>query len=383
MNILHITTFLQGGAGKIIKDISINQKYQGHNVYIITSKTEETGYCNYDEYLELLSEKEVHVFTIDSSFKRDIYLNLKVTEKAREIIKKYDIDFIQAHAAVPSMIGIMARSGLDKYIPVIQTMHGWGTNKEIKHENMDITIMNSLDKVVTVSNNDKELMISKGVYEDKLITIYNGLEKSDYITVDEDKIIEEIKHMKDNGYIVLGCIGTICDRKNQKLLINAVRKIDKSMKIFTVFIGEGDKLKNLREEVEALGLNEKVKLYGYRKNANKYIKYFDYFVFTSLSEGFSIAILEGFRERTPIVASNIAPFKEAIDDNITGFLFESNDVNSLIQAIEKAYFYNKDSLSIIKKNAYYKYVDNFTMEKMMIQYNNLYRSERTKRDFPL
>lgn len=383
MNILHITTFLQGGAGKIIKDISINQKYEGHNVYAITSKTEEIGYCNYDEYLEMLSEKEIPVFTIDSSFKRDIYLNLKVVETAREIIKKYNIDFIHAHAAVPSMIGIMARAGLDKYIPVIQTMHGWGTNKEMKHENMDITIMNSLDKVVTVSNNDKELMISKGVYEDKLITIYNGLEKSDYTTVDEDKIIEEIRNMKDNGYIVLGCIGTICDRKNQKLLINAVKEIDKRIKIFIVFIGEGDNLRNLREEIEALKLNQKVRLYGYRKNASRYIKYFDYFVFTSLSEGFSIAILEGFRERTPIIASSIEPFKEAIDDNITGFLFESNNVNSLIQTIEKAYFYNKDRLSIITENAYNKYMNNFTMEKMMIQYNNLYRSERTKRDFPL
>lgn len=383
MNILHITTFLQGGAGKIIKDIAINQKNRDNNVYIITSKTEEIGYCNYDEYLNLLSEKEIPVFKIDSSFKRDIYLNLQVAEKVQEIIKKYNIDFIHTHAAVPAMIGIIARSGLDKYIPVIQTMHGWGTNKELKHEKMDITIMNSLDKIVTVSNNDMSLMISKGIDKDKLVTIYNGLEKSSYTINNEDKIIEKIKYMKDNKYTILGCIGTVCDRKNHKLLVNALKKIDRSKKIFTVFIGEGDKLAKLEEQVASLGLSERIKFCGYKENASKYIKHFDYLIFTSLSEGFSIAILEGFREKTPIIASDIAPFKEVIVDSITGFLFKNNNEDSLVDVIEKAYFYDEDSLSKIRKNAYNKYINNFTFEKMMLQYNNIYRSESAKRNFPL
>jgi len=86
MNILHITTFLQGGAGRIIYNLALQQKKDGHRVIVITSRTEEPGYVNYGEYIDGLIRNDIEVYKIDSTFKRDLYLNLLVVEKAREII---------------------------------------------------------------------------------------------------------------------------------------------------------------------------------------------------------------------------------------------------------------------------------------------------------
>ncbi|ENK1242698.1 glycosyltransferase [Clostridium botulinum] len=377
MNILHITTFLQGGAGRIIKDIAFYQKYKGDNVYILTSKTGETGYCNYDEYINEFDKEGIPVFFSDSTFKRDIYLNLNVVNKLKNIIREKNIDIIHAHAAVPAMVSIIARSGLNgKYIPVIQTMHGWGTNKKPHHEKMDITIMNSLDKVVTVSKSDEKLMISKGINSLKLTTIYNGVEEKNINNIKDDEIIKELKTKKREGYNIIGCIGTICKRKNQQLLINAIKCIKNKEKIFCAFIGEGDMLEDLQLEIEHYKLESNVKFYGYRSSASKYLKWFDFFVLPSLSEGFSISILEALKEMVPVICSNIGTFTEIIEDDITGFLFESNEVKSLKQVIIKTINKeNNDKIQWVVDNANKKYKRKFTFDIMMSQYNKIYNEE--------
>ncbi|EKQ51104.1 MULTISPECIES: glycosyltransferase family 4 protein [unclassified Clostridium] len=372
MNILHITTFLQGGAGKVIKDIAFHQKHNGSNVYILTSKSHEPGYCNYEEYLDEFNEMGIFVFLIDSTFKRDLYLNLNVVSKLKEIIKKYNIDIIHAHAAIPGMIGIIARAGIDNgYVPVIQTMHGWGTNKRVEHEEVDITIMNSLDQIIAVSGSDKKLMIDKGVEPSKIITIYNGIEKENS-NEKNDELIEELKLKKKQGFNIIGCIGTICRRKNQQIIINALKDINTKQKLFCVFIGEGDMLEALENEVKQYKLEEKIKFYGYRNNASKYLKYFDFFILPSLSEGFSIGILEAFREKVPVICSNISTFKEIIEDEFTGYLFENDDVKSLREIILKVLNKNYQEKDIIIKNAYNKFCERFTIDKMFLKYDETY-----------
>lgn len=371
MNILHITTYLQGGAGKVIKDIVSYQKDEGNNVFVITTLSEEPGYCNYKEYLDYFSQHHIKCFKIDSTFKRDIYLNLKVADEVKKIIINEDIDIIHAHAAVPAMVGIIARSGLKKYVPVIQTMHGWGTNKRPEHEKMDVTIMNSIDKIISVSKSDKELMISKGILKDKITTIYNGIEKENICVVDNE-LINDIEKYKSKGYIILGSIGSVCKRKNQQLLIEALNKLPSNTKIFVAFIGEGDMIFEIQKKVQAYGLEDKVKFYGYRDKASSYIKLFDYFIFTSMSEGFSIALLEGVREKVPVIASDIPAFCECIENNVTGYLFENNNCDSLKSVIENVVLNDSINNRKIIENAYSKFKNEFTLGKILKEYECLY-----------
>ena len=161
MNILHLTTFLQGGAGRIIYSLAKDQKENGHTVIVVTSKTPEPGYENYKEYIDGFKGIELPAYQIDSSFKRDLYLNLRMAEQVREIIKRYNIDIIHAHAAIPAMIGTIARQVLNKYIPVIQTMHGYGLNKNLHQQEMDKIIMNGLDRIVAVSKDSKKILVNK------------------------------------------------------------------------------------------------------------------------------------------------------------------------------------------------------------------------------
>lgn len=378
MNIVHVTTYLQGGAGKVICDLAIAQKKLRNNVWVITSDENLNNYCNYDNYLRTLEKNQVKVIAIDSSFKREYFSNFKVIEILKNILKDEDIDIIHTHAAIPSMIGLIARSGFKKYIPVIQTMHGWGTNKTDEHELVDVTVLNSIDKVITVSNADKNLLILKGVQCENIKTIYNGIKENETIITEENDILYDIKRYKDKGFKVIGTIGSICERKNQELLVQAIKNMEKD--VFLPMIGEGDYIKYLESIAEKFGIKENVKFYGYRDNASQYIKFFDFLCLPSKSEGMPITVIESFREKIPVIGSDIECIKELIQDEKTGFVFNNNSVNSLKETLYKALNHKHNKILSIKDNAHKKYLKEFTFDTMIYKYNSLYKNKLNNGD---
>lgn len=381
MNILHITTFLQGGAGRIIYDLAKAQNRDGNAVVVVTSETLEPGYENYEEYIVGLKHEGIPTYQIDSSFKRDLYLNLKMVEQVREIIKLYDIDIIHAHAAIPALIGLIARQISNKYIPIVQTMHGYGLNKNLFQQEMDRIIMNGIDPVVAVSEDSKRILIEKGVEQNRIQVIYNGIveQYAPELEGDKELDLQEVIEWKNSNHMIFGCIGTVCEMKNQAFLLEAIKLVNNDIpNIRFVFIGEGDLLDKLRDLTVKYELQDKVRFYGYKQNANEYLKYFDCLILPSKSEGFGMVIVEAFKEKVPVIASDIDVFRELIINEKTGILFDLGDVKNLVKAIKKIVSIPPEVKKLMTQQAYEVYKRKFTFDIMKRKYDDLYISLQHK-----
>lgn len=55
MRILHATTFLQGGAGRVIASLAVAQRRSGHDVRVVADAGGESGYEHYVEYIDALA----------------------------------------------------------------------------------------------------------------------------------------------------------------------------------------------------------------------------------------------------------------------------------------------------------------------------------------
>lgn len=369
MNILYITTYLQGGAGKVITSLAESQFRKGNNVFVVTSKNDLIGYCNYEYYINELVSLGIKVIKIDSLFKRDIFLNMKVVKELRKLLLEEDIEIIHAHAAIPALISIIAKTGISKQIPILQTMHGWGLNKNAEHEFVDINIMNLIDKVITVSEADMRLLEAKGVEVSKLQCIYNGIKSStDELEIDDD--IKNIAKLKSDGYFTIGCVGTIGFRKNQELMLQAINDINENIAV--ILIGDMENKEHFEKTLETC--NKKVLLLGYKKNAIKYMKYFDVLVLPSRSEGLPVSIIEAFKEKIPVICSDIEGCAEIVQDNVTGFIFKSNDKESLTNKIKKVLYGDRRKTI---GYAYEMYLEKFAEENMMKEYSDLYKKMMT------
>jgi glycosyltransferase involved in cell wall biosynthesis len=230
---------------------------------------------------------------------------------------------------------MLGKNNINHKIPIIQTMHGWGTNKNKQHENMDVAILNMVNRVVSVSKSDKKLLISKGVHSENIITIYNGIADIIYNDNLVASITCDLIKRRNSDKVIIGCIGSVCKRKNQKMLIEALKYM-KEDDVEIIFLGEGEDINELENLANSYNVLDKVKFYGYVDKAYLYIKYFDYIILPSLSEGLPLTILESFREGKPVIVSNINVFTEIINQDKNGLVFDVSNTDEFVKAVRKA-----------------------------------------------
>ena len=407
--IVHLTTFLQGGAGRAIADLACAQHDAGHDVVVFTSATDEPGYGNYPAYLGRLSAAGVPVVVQDSLFKRDAALNDQVLERLSARCAPDAVDVVHAHAAVPAAIGLrfaaraegncspvwrgpcqvragapdpgsptrlarwggVARPTCEPEAPrrpvVIQTQHGWGTSKSLAQARHDLDVLNAVDRVIVTSNATGDFLAASGVPRDRLVTIPCGL------SPDIPSIAQEAadigRTLRREGGFILGCVGSVNDNKNQRLVVRALAEhIDRSVR--AVFIGEGGHV--LEAIASELGVSNRVHALGYHDDAERWMELFDALIVPSRSEGQGLVVLEAFRAGVPVLASNIPALRELVCDYETGWLFESDDARSLADAIERAASAAEDVRGRIIETASKLFLDRYTIDLMVARHEALY-----------
>lgn len=115
---------------------------------------------------------------------------------------------------------------------------------------------------------------------------------------------------------VIGHIGTLCDRKNQRFLIELMPKIlERKPNALLVLIGSGESLSELEELSTELCVRNNVKFVGNSNNVNELLQGFDLFCFPSIYEGLGIAYIEAAVSGLRVIISDSIPYAN-IGDNI-------------------------------------------------------------------
>ena len=89
----------------------------------------------------------------------------------------------------------------------------------------------------------------------------------------------------------------------------------------------------LQARVEALGLQDRVRLLGGVAEPTKLLCKASVFVLPSRSEGFSNAIVEAMAAGLPVVATTVGGNAEAVQDGVTGVLVPADDPEALAAAL--------------------------------------------------
>jgi glycosyltransferase involved in cell wall biosynthesis len=98
----------------------------------------------------------------------------------------------------------------------------------------------------------------------------------------------------------------------------------------------------------------------------------DIFVLPSVNEGFGLAAVEAMSNKLLVVASCVGGVKEIIKDGINGFFATAKDTDNLAEVINKVYSLNEAERNKIVNNAYNDFKDNFSLERMISNYEKIY-----------
>jgi glycosyltransferase involved in cell wall biosynthesis len=102
-------------------------------------------------------------------------------------------------------------------------------------------------------------------------------------------------------------------------------------------VGEGDDRPRLEALIAKLGLQDSVRLLGYRTDLVNLYEAFDVFALSSYREGLPNVVLEAMALETPVVATAIAGVPKLITGGCDGLLVPAGDAAALAAALQRIF----------------------------------------------
>lgn len=375
MRILHLTTFVQGGAGLVLAQLAAAQRAQGHRVVVVTSRAGVPGYGNYEGHLTALAAADVPVHTVDSLFSRRPEDHRSVVRLVDDVLGGADaFDVMHTHAAEPTRIALDLNARARRPRPaLVQTMHGWGVRKTPEQQSRDVAAMRAADRVVVPSDHSRALMAVLGVPSHLLHTIGYGVDAVVCSPPAPDPLRRDMREWRLRGGEVLCAVGTVGARKNQRRLVDALASLADLRSLLTVIVGDGE-TDALAEHVSRLDLDERVRVVGYRADARVVAAAADYFVLPSLSEGQPLSILEAWADGVPVLCSRTPELVELTEGGESALLFDPHDVDDIARAVASVRHASPASRQRLIERARAQYRARFTLDRMVDAYAGAYAS---------
>jgi glycosyltransferase involved in cell wall biosynthesis len=195
----------------------------------------------------------------------------------------------------------------------------------------------------------------------KITVIPNGLEIEKYdIRINIKNKKESLGIYQDK--IIIGCVAKLRKQKGYKYLVSAFAEVLKNNKdVFLLLVGDGDERENIEKQIRYLNIANDVMLLGNRDDIPEILQIIDIFVFPTLFEGMSNALMEAMAAGKPIIATDIPENRELIENKKTGLLVPIEKSVALAQSIEEL-LGDENERETIGNNAKQKSLENFAID---------------------
>ena len=309
----------------------------------------------WDQYEDELSKKKINTINLTSSkilkkkiFKgflksRLVYFYIFIISflPLLRLLKDKKTDYLIAHLITP--LPLIINFFFKNKAKLILRISGYPKLQNFRFLIWKITLK-KIFLITCPTSGTKEYLTSLNIVnQNKICVLYDPAISPNLISNTKKKFSRKIKN--DNFYLA---IGRLTKQKNFSFLINSFAKFNLNKKNQLIIVGEGEERKKLEKIIEEKKLINSVKLVGYQNNVFSFFEASKCFILSSLWEDPGFVLLEAGFSNTFVISSDCknGP-KEILDSGNNGFLFKSNDENSLIEALE-----NFENLSETKKFEY-------------------------------
>ena len=345
-----------GGISRAVYDLSRTLLKDGHDVSVVTYRDGNSPYFEND--------KGVKVYRVDNYMINPnnfidwiMQLNFAMIAKANEImLKEGNFDVIHAH---DWLVANAAKTLKESYnIPIVATIHATeaGRNSGIHDEQQryinDTEWMLTYEASEVIVNSKymkSEIQRLFGLPYEKINVVPNGVNMNLFKGIDRDYNFRR-KYAMDNEKIIL-FMGRLVYEKGIQHLIAAMPKIlNKYHDSKLIIAGKGGMIEELKEQVNFLGIQDRVCFAGYMKgkDVQRMYKAADISVFPSTYEPFGIVALEAMLAENPVVVSDIGGLNEIVEHKKNGMKTYCGNSNSIADSILELLYDHKLCQDVVK-----------------------------------
>ena len=307
-----------GGSGIIASELGrgLSKKYSIH--FISYKKPVRFDYANPNLYYHQVNVPLYPLFEYPP-------YELALTTTIVEVVKKYNLDIIHVHYAIPhAYAAVNAQKILLDHnieIPIITTLHG-----------TDITLVGKSPDVISAVN--------YAINESSMVTTVSESLKLDtlkYFNIKEDiKVIPNFIDIKKSSFLPKK------NNKKQIIHISNFRPVKRVLDVIHIFdyiskkipaelvlIGDGPDFQKAKILANKKGLSAKIDFVGKSRKINEALMNSDLFLLPSESESFGLVALEAMSFGVPVIATSSGGIKSLVINNQNGYTCKVGDIEDM------------------------------------------------------
>lgn len=316
-----------------------------------------------------LRERGVTTFLVDSKAWHDF----RLPRGMMQIVRREKVDLIHSH--LPGQNFYSCAMGLLMGRKTVATYHGaleLAQSQDLRGAIQLATVRRVADAVVVVCDLMGRLLQEIRFPAEKIVRIYNGIEVERYEVPRDGRLRNELGLR--NGTKIVGTVANVRQTKGYEFFVRAAGKVLAAAPD-TRFVAIGD----IDQEIAAplfaavreLGIEDRFRFLGFRKDVPELLNELDVFVLASVSEGFPLVALQAMAASRPMVVTRSGGPQEIIDDGQNGFLVPPADADALALKITEL-LRNPGRAEEIARSARAKVGSAFSVERMIAEYEGLY-----------
>ena len=368
MNITHFVESLdRGGLERMVLELVKYQHRQGHRCQVV---------CLYSPGSLAHELDELGIAVKVCGKQRG--LDMKALARARRMVSAHATEVLHTHNAVAHYQAVLATCGLPMQ-RVINTRHGMGVNRRSRRrEWLYRRALMRTDTVATVCEAARSDAVRRGIIpSSKACVVPNGIRVDAFDTASPSTHgrVARLLNLPEHTRII-GTVGRLNWTKDQLSLIRAFKHVhEQQPDTALVLIGDGELRAALQQSAIDEGVADSVHFFGDRNDVREWLQGMDLFVLSSLSEGYSMALLEASAVALPIVATDVGGNGEIVRDGITGSLVPAGNPAALADAMLA--FLRDPQRALTLGHAARTWVERYgSLETMAMHYARLYTGTR-------
>jgi glycosyltransferase involved in cell wall biosynthesis len=273
--------------------------------------------------------------------------DLKAALKIKKICQQEGVHYIHAQFLRENYIALLATL-LGAKVKVVWTYHV-NVPMPALFKVLNRSMIKLNHRVISVANFIKMELLKKGIPEDKITVIYNG--------ISEPKV--------DNSKRVYS---------NEKMILAKLKNNHPHLKWRLNIVGDGPLKEDLKLLAAKLNLLSNINFQGFVNNMDTVYINSDLIVLPSENEAFPFVAIEALAYEKPVISTNVGGLPEIIRHNETGLLVPYGDENAMADSILRVLEDEEFGKRIANSGKDF-FLKNLTFDKMLNQTLAIYNLE--------
>lgn len=365
--LLHQFSF--GGTERVVANI-LNHSSKNIKNYV------GSFYPYENAFLENVSTSKATVFSLDKHEGNDYSIPYKI----KSFCKKNHIDIIHSMGWSTYAEGLISAKAIGKKQKFIYSYRGKTMEDTIQIPKRRILSQRLFsyfcDAILTNSGvSRKEYASDIGIAPKKINVIYNGVDVNLFEPHQPGSTVNKRSAFRiGESDIVIGSVARFDPVKGIKNLVKVFSLLSPDIRKHCklMLVGDGSEKKDIQVLLSRLGMQDQVILTGMRRDIPDCLRMMDIYIQPSLFENISNSVLEAMATGLPVISTDVGGIREILDHNKNGLIIELGNDNGMVQALDFL-IKNAEQRKMMGRFAREKVADSFSIEKMVSDYEVLYR----------